>query len=103
MGKKSREKKLRREADGLNSKSKKVLKQMIRESKPEAFEIDGHLVYYNPMKRLMEGDKYVSENGKAVTQEMVNQYEQFLKQRYRQEKLAKANKIDMEKVDSQES
>lgn len=99
MGKKSREKKLRREEENLNPGSKKLLKQMIRESKPEAFEIDGYLAYYNPMKRLFEGDKYSSDKGKAVTQEMVNRYENFLKQRYQQEKIAKANNIDMNKID----
>lgn len=102
MGKKSREKRLRKETDNLSTGSKKILKQMIRESKPEAFEIDGKLVYYNPMKRLFEGEKYSSEKGKAVTQEMVKQYEQFLKQRYQQEKIAKANNIDMNKVDAAE-
>ena len=102
MGKKSREKRLRKETDNLSTGSKKILKQMIRESKPEPFEIDGKLVYYNPMKRLMEGEKYSSEKGKAVTQEMVKQYEQFLKQRYQQEKIAKANNIDMNKLDAVE-
>lgn len=100
MGKKSREKRLRKETNNLSNESNKILKQIIRESKPEPFEIDGKLVYYNPMKRLMEGEKYSSEKGKAVTQEMVNQYEQFLKQRYQQEKIAKANNIDMDKVDT---
>ena len=99
MGKKSREKKERKEAEELNSGSKKIIKQMMRESKPEPFEVNGKLVYYNPMKKLFEGEKYNSEQGEAVTKEMVNQYENFLKQRYQQEKLAKANKIDMNKVD----
>lgn len=86
MGKKSREKKLRREEENLSAGSKKVLKQMIREARPEPFEIDGHLVYFNPMKKMLEGEKYTSENGEAVTKEMVEQYKQFLKQRYKETK-----------------
>jgi hypothetical protein len=99
MGKKSREKKIRKETENLNAGSKKILKKLIRETKPEPFEIDGKLVYYNPLKRTLEGDKYISEKGQAVTKEMVEQYEKFLKQRYQQEKIAKANNVDINKID----
>ena len=43
--------------NNVSSKSKKLIKQLIRESKPEPFVIDGKVVYFNPLKKLLEGDK----------------------------------------------
>ena len=99
MGKKSREKKIRREEDNLNGTSRKILKQIIRESSPTVFGINRKAQFFNPLKKLLEGEKYKTPEGQSVTQEMVKEYEKFLKQRFQQEKIAKANNIDMDKVD----
>ena len=69
----------------MSSKSKKLIKQLIRESKPEPFVIDGRVVYFNPLKKLLEGEAYKTLDGVAVTQEMVKKYEQFLKTRFTQD------------------
>ena len=87
----------------MSSKSKKLIKQLIRESKPEPFVIDGRVVYFNPLKKLLEGEAYKTMEGIAVTQEMVKKYEQFLKTRFAQEKIAKANSVDISEIDKQES
>ena len=57
--------------NNVSSKSKKLIKQLIRESKPEPFVIDGKVVYFNPLKKLLEGEAYKTMEGVAVTQEMV--------------------------------
>lgn len=87
----------------MNPKTRKLIKQLIRESKPEPFVIDGKIVYFNPLKKLLEGDPYKTMNGVAVTQEMVKKYEQFLKTRFQHEQIAKANGVDMEEIDKEES
>ena len=87
----------------MSSKSKKLIKQLIREGKPEPFVIDGRVVYFNPLKKLLEGEAYKTLDGVAVTQEMVKKYEQFLKTRFAQEKIAKASGIDINELDKQES
>lgn len=98
MGKKSRLKKEIREKEyGVNSK--KLMKQLKRESAPDAFVVDGKMVYFNPLKKLLEGEKYKTDDGVAVTQEMVKQYENFLKTRFKKEKFAKANNIDVEDLE----
>lgn len=89
--------------NNVSSKSKKLIKQLIRESKPEPFVIDGKVVYFNPLKKLLEGEAYKTMEGIAVTQEMVKKYEQFLKTRFAQEKIAKASGIDINELDKQES
>ena len=89
--------------NNVSSKSKKLIKQLIRESKPEPFVIDGKVVYFNPLKKLLEGESYKTMEGIAVTQEMVKKYEQFLKTRFAQEKIAKASGIDINELDKQES
>jgi hypothetical protein len=87
----------------MNPKTRKLIKQLIRESKPEPFVIDGKVVYFNPLKKLLEGDPYKTMDGVAVTQEMVKKYEQFLKTRFQHEQIAKANGVDMEEIDKEES
>lgn len=89
--------------NNVSSKSKRLIKQLIRESKPEPFVIDGKVVYFNPLKKLLEGEAYKTMEGIAVTQEMVKKYEQFLKTRFAQEKIAKASGIDINELDKQES
>lgn len=85
--------------NSMSSKSKKLIKQLIRESKPEPFVIDGRVVYFNPLKKLLEGEPYKTMEGVAVTQEMVKKYEQFLKARFQQEQAAKANGVDINELD----
>ena len=89
--------------NNVSSKSKKLIKQLIRESKPEPCVIDGKVVYFNPLKKLLEGEAYKTMEGVAVTQEMVKKYEQFLKTRFAQEKIAKASGVDINELDKQES
>ena len=89
--------------NNVSSKAKKLIKQLMRESKPEPFVIDGKVVYFNPLKKLLEGEAYKTMEGIAVTQEMVKKYEQFLKTRFAQEKIAKASGIDINELDKQES
>lgn len=86
----------------MSKASKRLIKQLIRESKPEPFVINGKVVYFNPLKRLLEGNAYKTMDGVAVTQEMVKKYEQFLQSRFRQEQIAKASGVDMEKLDKEE-
>ena len=86
----------------MSKASKRLIKQLIRESKPEPFVINGKVVYFNPLKRLLEGNAYKTMDGVAVTQEIVKKYEQFLQTRFRQEQIAKANGVDMEKLDKEE-
>lgn len=59
---------------------------MLRESKPEPFEINGKIVYFNPLKKILNGEKYKSKDGVAVTQEMVHKYEEFLKAMFEKRK-----------------
>ena len=92
----------KKKRDEMSSKSRKLIKQLIKESKPEPFVIDGKTVYFNPLKKLLEGDPYKTMDGIAVTQEMVKKYEQFLKTRFTQEKLAKENGIDINELDKKE-
>lgn len=103
MGRKSREKKEARENNPMSSASKKVLRDLIRESKPEAFAIEENgktkIVYYNPLKKLLSTEAYKSDEGKNTTQEMVQQYQNFLKQRFKHEQIAKANGVDIEEVE----
>ena len=98
MGKKSRLKKEARE-EAYGPSARKLLKELMRESKPEPFVINDKVVYFNPLKKLLEGEKYISTEGTAVTKDMVKQYQNFLKARYNQEKLAKKANLDMNKVD----
>lgn len=96
MGRASRK---RKSDNGYLPGTKALMKKMIRESSPTPFVIDGKVVYYNPMKKLMEGEKYKTADGVSVTQEMVKKYEQYLKTRFKQEQIAKANNVDLNKVD----
>lgn len=90
-------------SDKMSAKSKKILKQLLRESKPEPFVINGKTVYFNPLKKLLEGEAYKTKEGIAVTQEMVKKYEQFLKTRFAQEQIAKENGVDINKLDEKEN
>ena len=98
MGKASQRKKERRE-NKMSSSARKVYKQLIKESKPELFVVDGKEIYFNPLKKLLEGEAYKTVDGKAVTKEMVQKYERFLKIRFAQEQLAKKSGVDIDKED----
>lgn len=95
-------KKGKQNTKNMTIKSRKLIKQLIRESKPEPFIINGKTVYFNPLKKLLECESYKSMEGIAVTQEMVKKYEQFLKTRFQQEQLAKANGVDINELDKKE-
>lgn len=71
MGKKRR--------NDLSKASRKLLKELLRESKPEPFVVNGKVVYFNPLKKLLNGEMYATDDGNAVTAEMVRKYEQLLK------------------------
>ncbi len=75
MGKASRAKK---EREPMSPASKKILKQMKRESVPDPFIVNGKKVYFNPMKKILDGERYKDEAGIACTKEMVEKYQQFL-------------------------
>lgn len=104
MGKASRRK---RELNKMSPSSKKVLKEMIKESSPDIFVIENKdgstkAIYFNPLKKLLKGEKYISEDGRASTAEMVKQYEQFLKTRANIESMAKKTGIDPDNVITEE-
>ena len=61
------------------------MKELLKESKPEPFIVNGKTVYFNPLKRLLEGEMYKSMDGAAVTAEMVKKYEQLLKTKMNKE------------------
>ena len=42
--------------------------------------------YYNPLKRLMKGKPYVSEDGKEITKDMAEKYMNFLKSKIQEKK-----------------
>lgn len=96
MGKASRRRRERREDTSLSANSKKILREMIKESSPDVFVINGKKIYYNPLKKLLEGEAYKTDDGMAVSEEMVKKYNQFLKLRLQQEEIAKANNINLE-------
>lgn len=96
MGKASRRRRERREDTSLSANSKKILREMIKESSPDVFVINGKKIYYNPLKKLLEGEPYKTDDGMAVSEEMVKKYNQFLKLRLQQEEIAKANNINLE-------
>lgn len=101
MGKASRRRAEKRQ-NNMSSSSKKILKDLLKESKPEPFVINDKLVYFNPLKKLLEGEAYKTADGVAVTKDMVEKYEQFLKTRFKQEQLAKINNVDINKLDKEE-
>ena len=105
MGKKIRLKREARENNPMSPASRKVLRELIKESKPELFAIEENgktkIVYYNPLKKLLSSEAYKSDEGKNTTAEMVKQYEAFLKQRIRHEKIAKSNNLDINKIDKE--
>lgn len=97
MGKASRRRAERRE---MTPGERKVLKEMLKESSPQVFGNDkGQVTYYNPLKKLLKQEMYKSEEGFAVTNEMVKKYNQFLKTRMTQEEIAKQKKDSSETVE----
>lgn len=79
MGRKSREKKLRRE-NGENAN--KMMNDVRKRSKVIAVEkvINGKTVvqYFNPTKRLMQMREYKDSDGMEALNTMVNRYSKYL-------------------------
>lgn len=97
MGRASRK---RAERRNMTDGERRVLKEMLKESSPQVFGNDkGQVTYYNPLKKLLKQEAYKSEEGFAVTNEMVKKYNQFLKTRITQEEIAKQKKEPNETVD----
>lgn len=92
MGRKSRLKKQ------YSAQARKVIKQLIEESSPEPYgknNGNGSTVqYYNPLKRLMKGKSYVSEDGKEITKDMAEKYMNFLKSKMVEKKEEKGENIN---------
>ncbi len=88
MGRKSREKKQRRE-DGFSGKE---LKAIIRKSKPASVTTStGHEQAFNPLKKLAKGKGiYQDETGNNVLSFTVQKYAAFLQQQ--KEKMNNENK-----------
>lgn len=77
MGRKSRLKKERKE-DGFSGKQ---LKDMKRRAKTSAYsDPEGHMICFNPLKKLIQGDMYKDETGKAVLGYTVQQYAAYMQQ-----------------------
>ena len=80
MGRKSRLKKQ------YSAKARKASKEMLRDATPEPYSKrteDGKVSvqYYNPLKKLMKAEAYVSDDGKQITKDMAEKYMNFLKSR----------------------
>ena len=79
MGRKSRLKKQ------YSAQAKKAMRQLIEDSSPEPYGKNNGkkstVQYYNPLKRLMKGKPYVSEDGKEITKDMAEKYLNFLKKK----------------------
>jgi len=74
MGRKSRAKK------NLSSKSRKLLKGMVRSSKPSSYtRKDGSIIALNPLKRMLKSKTYKDEMGLAATVKFLKKYEKYLK------------------------
>ena len=84
MGRKSRLKKQ------YSAQAKKAMRQRIEESSPEPYGKNNGkkstVQYYNPLKRLMKGKPYVSEDGKEITKDMAEKYMNFLKAKIQEKK-----------------
>ena len=108
MGKASRRKAELREK--MSPDARRLLKKMIKESKPDQFVIRDETkekgvlvektksVYMNPMKKLLKKETYLSDDGRAATQEVVKKYNQYLKTRLNVENIAKKTGIDPDGV-----
>lgn len=77
MGRKSRLKKERKE-DGFSGKQ---LKDMKRRAKTTPYaDPDGHMICFNPLKKLIQGNIYKDETGKSVLSYTVQQYAAYMQQ-----------------------
>ena len=84
MGRKSRLKKQ------YSAQAKKAMRQLIEDSSPEPYGKNNGkkntVQYYNPLKRLMKGKPYISEDGKEITKDMAEKYMNFLKSKMQEKK-----------------
>ena len=93
MGRKSRLKKQ------YSAQAKKAMRQLIEDSSPEPYGKNNGkkstVQYYNPLKRLMKGKPYVSEDGKEITKDMAEKYMNFLKAKIQEKKGENINEGNM--------
>lgn len=84
MGKKSRLKKQ------YSPEARKAIKQLLREAELEPYSKSANgkvtIQYYNPLKKLMKGEPYISEDGKEITKDMAEKYMNFLKSKIKEKK-----------------
>lgn len=66
----------------MKKETKKLLRKMLKESKPMPFEVDGKIIYFNPVKKLLKGESYKSDAGVAITQDVARKYENFIKAKF---------------------
>lgn len=94
MGKKSRLKKQ------YSPAARKAIKQMLRDAEVEPYSksANGKVVvqYYNPLKKLMKGETYISEDGKEITKDMAEKYMNFLKSKMQEKKGVNSEKQEAE-------
>lgn len=67
----------------MKKETKSLMKKLIKESKPEPFIINGKVVYFNPLKKLLKGEQYKTDDGIAITQEMARKYDNFIKAKFK--------------------
>jgi hypothetical protein len=85
MGRKSRLKKQ------YSARARKAINQMLKEASPEPYskrDENGKVTvqYYNPLKKLMKGETYSSDDGKQITKDMAEKYMNFLKSKIEEKK-----------------
>lgn len=66
----------------MKKETKNLMKKILRESKPEPFVVNGHVVYFNPLKKILKGEQYKTDDGIAITQEMARKYNNFIKAKF---------------------
>lgn len=66
----------------MKKETKKLLRKMLKESKPMPFEVDGKVIYFNPVKKLLKGEGYKTDAGVAITQDIARKYENFIKAKF---------------------
>lgn len=85
MGRKSRLKKQ------YSARARKAIKEMLRDASPEPYskrDENGKVSvqYYNPLKKLMKAEAYVSDDGKQITKDMAEKYMNFLKSKMQEKR-----------------
>jgi hypothetical protein len=94
MGRKSRMKKM------YSARARKAINEMLKDASPEPYskrDESGNvsIQYYNPLKKLMKGEAYSSEDGKRITKDMAEKYMNFLKSKMEERKAAAAGTAEV--------